>query len=365
MNQFNIMPLGKRIAVKPVVHEGRFRGGVYHLIEINRDHYRARYIAPEKFKDPQFVEGWDQRVPQGRMVPGESLEIARAKGGEFMTAGEPKLREFVRANPGVLFISDASNNPFNEGHFAIAEGRILPLPPNSFPLQGRHYVFSTAGGEISFSLIDVGNEAEVRSIEEGFFLSKIIYEGKPIDLLDEVPGTGRISIANFRGHIGQIFKENEYSQMNSLERIEIHSQLIEYLRDPVRYFTVLQNILSGGAHDFGKHGKLILKQNTYAHTYWIETDDPMVCCLKTYPSSDGKSSAGVTFSEGPHFLLALAKEYNIHIRNAFIGTNGRDVRIIMPKDGNPEALTSMIDGISLGDYFKRPLASFVAFYPSL
>lgn len=363
MYEFNIKPLGQRVKAHPVIHEGRYRGGVYHLIEIDRRPCRAKFVVPEKFKDPQFIQGWDQRLPQGRMPQGKPFDIAWAKGGEFKTEGGATLKEFVRANPGVLFVSDASNHPFNEGHFAIAEGKILPLPSNSYPLQGKHYVLSTAGGQVDFLLIDVESEAEFKLVEEGFFLSKIIHEGKPIGLLDEVPGTEKRLIADFRGHIGQMFKEDAYSEMNSPEKIGIHSQLIEYLRNPQQHLTVLQDIINGCPCDFGDFGKLVLPQNTYTHTYWIEAEESMIYCLKTYPSPDGKSSAGVTFAEGPYFLLAMAREYNITVRNAFLGTNGKDVRIILLQEGKPETITTMIDGTSLGNYFERPLANFLAFLP--
>ena len=290
--------------------------------------------------------------------------MARAK--ELQAAGRAALEEKTRSDPNLLLVSDASNSPFNEGHFAIRSGQLLPLPKRSFPITGKHYVLSITDGSISFPLVDTNDPDSVRSASEGFFVSKIVHDGAPIRLLDIVPGTGVPSISNYRGHIGQIFMENDYSPKNSPRRALIHNKLMSYLRDPLAYSMVVKSIASGHAVFFKRQGLLIrFKQNPYNHTYWIESEGGRLFILKTYPNKEFGKPAGVTFNDGPDLLFEVAGTYSFKINNAFIGTNGRDVRVVIPKDGEPEPIRTLENypNLTLGDgkYFDRPLANFIAF----
>ncbi len=362
MNTFCVKPAGKLTRNSLVIHEGKYRGGIYHLLRLDTKKLRAKFNIPTQFSDPAFLDGSNQRMSQGRMVQGPEMQAAFAKFGEFWQTGQVSLDKFLELNPDTCFISDATNAPFNEGHFAISNGKLLPLSPNSHPLTGKHYVLSTANGTVSFPVVDVEDKVSIQAAEEGFFVPKIIHEGQSIGLLGKVPGTGQISISDYRGHIGQLVKEAEYSDMNSQRRVDIHTQILEYLRNPRQYMAVLQNIISGQPVDFGQHGEIVFSLNTYNHTYWLETNAGTLYCLKTYASSDG-SVAGVTFDDGPDLLFAIGKRYNLKIKNAFIGTNGRDVRLVPINKGRAERVTHSLDNIPLGDprSLGRPSANFIAF----
>ena len=191
-------------------------------------------------------------------------------------------------------------------------------------------------------------------------MPQIIADGRAIRLLDAVPGTDKISISDFRGHIGQIFREDLYSAINSELRAVIHTQLLDYLRDPQNYIGILQDILCGKAVDFGPYGKLSLPLAPYNHTYWIDSDSGSIYCLKTYPSPD--KSAGVTFNEGPDLLFAFAEEYGFGIRNAYIGANGKDVGTRLIQNNTVSPIRYTLDGADLGEYLiNRGLANFIAF----
>jgi len=362
MNNFCVRPAGKLTRNSLVIREGRYRGGIYHLLRLDTKKLQAKFNIPTQFSDPAFLEGANQRMSQGRMVQGPEMQAAFAKFGEFWQTGQVSLDKFLELHPDTLFISDATNAPFNEGHFAIADGKLLPLPPNSHPLSGKHYMLSTSNGLVSFPIVDLEDKASIQAAEEGFFVPKIIHEGQPIGLLDEIPGTGQISISDYRGHIGQMVKEAEYSEMNSQRRVDIHTQILEYLRNPRQYMAVLQNIISGQPVDFGQHGEIVFSFNTYNHTYWLETKAGTLYCLKTYASPDG-SAAGVTFDDGPDLLFAIGRQHNLKINNAFLGTNGRDVRVVTADKGQAERITHSLDGTPLGDprSFTRPSANFIAF----
>lgn len=362
MSDFCVKPTEQITKNRIVIHEGKYRNGIYHLFKLDRDASRADFISPPQFSDPAFTQGWSQKKPQGRMVPGEEFDRAFAKPKEFWEVGKQHMDNFIRTHPLAYLISDASNNPFHEGGFAISGKRLLPIPTGSYPIFGKHYVLSTANGRVSFPIVDLEDESSIRNAEEGFFVPKIIHEGQPIRLLDEVPGTGQISIADYRGHIGQLVKEAGYSEMNSQRRVDIHTQILEYLREPRQYMAVLKNILAGQAIDFGQYGPISFSLNTYNHTYWLETDGGALYCFKTYASPDG-SAAGVIFGDGPDLLFAIGRQYNFKIKNAFIGTNGRDVRMVFIDSGQPIRLIHSLDGIALGDAtsFARPSANFIVF----
>jgi len=349
------------------IYEGKYNGGNYHFIELNKSRLQAEFVLPDQLKLADHLAGYDQLLVQGRLSDPKTIPTVIAKMLELQKAGKPVLDQYVKTHPRAAFISDASNYPFNEGHFAIRDGEILPLPPESDKIKGKHYVLSTAGGKVSFPLIDTNDPESVRSAGSAFFVPKIVHEGKPVGLLEEVPGTGVVSIANFRGHIGQIFLDNAYSEMNSQKRVDIHTKLMDYLRDPSRNLANLQMIIKGLPVNFDKYGPISLPQNVFTHTYWLESDSASLYCFKTYPSSDGKS-AGVTFSQGPDLLFEIANVYRFDLQNAYVGTNGKDVRVILNNNGTPEPIRSTETKITspsriLGDgkYFDRPIGNFIAF----
>lgn len=346
-------------------HQGLPSAGIHTVTSIARERAFARFVAPKVFEDKAFLDGYDQRLCQGRISDEDTLGKAKSKFQEFQKAGSPAQAEFLSKHRENCLISDASNYPFNEGHFVIKDGNMLPLPQGEVPVSGKHYVMDTTGGGISFPLIDLENKDSLQDIESAFFLAKIIHEGEPIGLLDRVPGTEKLLISDFRGHIGQIFHDDAYSKMNSPERIVIHSQLIKYLWDSIKYQQELQDILDGKMHDFGEGEDKITKklpQTRFHHTYWIEGDNAQIYCVKTYPGILNPSEfPGVSFAEAPYFLQAIADAYEFAIKNAFIGTNGRDVRTIIVNNKLRETISETSGGTSLGDYFGRPLPNFVAF----
>lgn len=170
MADFNIRPIGTRSAIR----EGRFRGGIYHLIGLDQRKLRAEFSLPEKFTSPQFLTGYTQKLAQGRMLAGTALKQAFAKGREFQAAGKANLERFLKAHPTVNFISDASNAPFNEAHFAILGGRVLPLCPGSQPVTGKHYVLSTSNGRVSFPLIDTEDNNSIEKADAKSFARTLV-----------------------------------------------------------------------------------------------------------------------------------------------------------------------------------------------
>ena len=343
------------------ITEGAYKGGMYHLINLGSRGLRAELGVPKQFHDQSFLVGANQALGHGRMTDITLTREAQAKAKEFQGAGQPLLSEFVLTHPNVVFISDASNSPFNEGHFIIQDGKLLPLPPDSQAVSGRHYVLKTSGDKISFPLVDTQDENSVRAVGEGFFVPKIIHEGKAIGLLDEVPGTGQLSIADYRGHIGQLFIETAYAEHGSPKKAFIHTRLLDYLRDPINYRAVLQDIVSGRAVNFGEFGDVIFPQNTFNHTYWIEAESGEIYCFKTLPALAGMPAPGVRFADGPNLLFEVANEHGFGIRNAFIGTNGKDVRVILNQDGKLEPLSLSLEGAAFGKHLERPIANFIAF----
>jgi len=329
---------------EPKIYEGKYfrykKGllstkGNFHLV-MGLNNFHAKTIFPAKFNEPDF-----QR----------SSEMAN----------------FIEQNPSWVLLSDASKYPYNKVHFAIADGKLLPSPPGSDILKGHHWVLKTYNGNIDFALVnlddpDSARSDSIRSIGEGFFVHKIIHEGSPIDLLDEVPGTEQRSISYCRGNIEQLVNEAKYPEMNAEERSMVNAELLEYLRDPQKYAKVIRDIINGGCFKFDKNFDITLKLNTCNHTYWIETDSGKVHFIKTYPDPEERSPTGVTFSGNPYFILEIAKLFGFHVKDAFIGTSGRAVRIIIPnKDGKPELISSAFDGTPLWKSDLSPLENFIAF----
>jgi len=357
------------------IYEGeylRYKKGVlstkgnFHLIMDLNDFY-AKTTFHAKFKEPDFIKGCDQALIQGIMDGTDAIKRAKEAIERFREAGKLAMGNFIEQNPSWVFLSDASNYPHNEGHFAIADGKLLPLPPGSDILKGHHWVLKTHNGKIDFALVNLDDpnsdwSDSIRSVGEGFFVHKIIHECNPIDLLDEVPGTEQRSISDCRGNIRQFVNEAKYPEMNAAERSMVNTELLEYLRDPQKYEKVLRDITNGGCFKFDKNFDITLKLNTCNHTYWIKTDSGNVHCLKTYPDPEEKSPTGVTFSGSPYFILEIAKLFSFRVKDAFIGTSGRDVRIIIPnKDGKPELISKAFDGTPLWKSELSPLANFIAF----
>lgn len=125
---------------------------------------------------------------------------------------------------------------------------------------------------------------------------------------------------------------------------------------------VIKDLINGRPLNFGGYGWISFELNPYNHTYWIKNRSEDIYCIKTYPDPEGKISAGVAFDINPYFLFEVAKVFGLgFIQDAYIGTNGRDVRIVIPRDGKPEPITSTLDGKFLGTYLQRPLTNFIAF----
>jgi len=346
------------------IQEGKYSGGRFHFIQTDLRKFRTNLRIPPQFQYPVFIENYDQALYQGRMVKGRAIDKVLETRDVFREAGKAEMAIFVKQNPSFVFLSDASNYPYNEGHFMIKDGKLFPLSPTSPPLSGKHWSLQIRDGNINFAIVDLDNSASIMSAHEGFYVHKVIHEGKPIHLLDEVPGTGQLSITCCRGHINQTFRENSYSEMDSPKRAEIHTELVEYFRDARKYLDVLQTIIKGRAVRFGKYGEIKLPLNTYNHTFWLETESGEIYCLKTYPDPEGKIPAGVTYNEVSDLLLKIAGEYDFKIKNSYIGTNGKDVRLVIPStntgDG-PEPIAKALDGSSFWKFDLRPLANFIAF----
>jgi len=356
-----------------MVYEGRyrtqnkFRQGIFHLVEIDPSMVRARFVAPPEFRSQEFVNGFSQALPQGRMTKGPALEMTFAKAKEFQAAGKRALDKFLTENPSTLLVSDASNAPFNEGHFAIQDSAILPLPEGSQPPAGKHIVLSTRFGEVNFFPVKTDSFPSVSAAAEGFFVAPVVQKFIPSDLLMPIVGTDSYMISNFRGHIGQIFNDS-HSKMDSPERIRIHTELLKYLRNPRLYAAILSEIVQGKKVDIAGIGKMAFKQQVFTHTYWIRSDEGTIFALKTYPFPAGKYPPGVRFAESYNLLSAVAREYGFGLEDAYIGTNGRDVRIITLKDGQPVTIEKATDGTPLYEaedknHFRRQLANFIAFLP--
>ena len=340
--------------------------GTFHLI-MDLNNFHAKTIFPAKLNEPGFLKGCDQALAQGRMMDGtDAIKRAKEAIERFREAGKLEMGNFIERNPSWVFLSDASNYPCNEGHFAIADGKLLPLPPGSDILKGSHWVLKTHDGNIDFALVnledpDSARSDSIRSVGEGFFVHKIIHEGWPIDLLNEVPGTGQRSISDCRGNIGQFVNEAKYPEMNSEEKAKVNAELLNCLRDPQKYARLLSDIINGRCFNFGKNGNIPLELNTYNHTYWIKTVSGNVHCLKTYPDPEERSPTGVTFSGSPYLIIEIAKLFDFWIEDAFIGTSGRDVRMIIQKDDKPELISSAFDGTLLWKTPLDPLPNFIAF----
>jgi len=365
MVQFNIIKIGtlpvQASGPKLTIHEGSYSNGRFHLVQTDLRQFRAHLGISPEFADAGFVSGHDQAFIQGRMEKGPEIDKMRGRHAEFMAAGKKEFEAFLNQHPEFVLISDATNSPWNEGHFAVHGGKILPLPKGSHPVSGKHYVLQIKDGKISFGLLDTDNAKAARDVEYAIFVPKVVHEGRPIRLLDEVPGTGRIAISDHRGHIGQIFQENSYSERGSEKRASMHTELIALLRDPRAYIDVLRNIIRGLPFNFNRYGEIALPLNTYNHTLWVETEDGKVFLVKTYPRPGLKDSSGISFDNIPEFLFELGRAYGFTVRNAYIGTNGKDVRVIVPGRNGPAAITNSLTGDPLGDYFEKPLTSFIAF----
>lgn len=359
MVQFNIQKCGIVTGLynktgNPLIQEGNCSAGRFHLINLGKRDLRARLVIPEQLKDSRFLNGWTQKLPQNRTRSEAESDRSWEKGGQFKLAGEEALADFSEHNPGSWFVSDATNWPYNECHFVIENGMMLPLPADSFPAHGKHYVFAIdPEGSASFPLIDIDEPGTFRSLRQAFYVPKIIHEGVPIGLLDEIPGTGRPLVCAFRGAVGQIFKEKDYSGRGTSKRADIHDNIVTWLRAPETYWSVIKDMINGMPVDFGCYGKIRLPHATYCHTYWLEDDDNNLSCLKVFPPQEGDERGGITLAQGPEFLLSVSKVFSFEIKNAYIGTNGNDVRTIMIRD---HILTTIE-----GDYKHRPLASFLAF----
>jgi hypothetical protein len=346
------------------IHEGKYSGGRYHLIQTDLRNYKAELRIPPQFQYPIFTENYNQALYQSRLSKGPALDKVLETRYVFREAGKAEMKMFASKNPSFVLFSDASNYPYNEGHFIIRSGKLYPLPPTSYPLKGKQWSLQVRDGAVNFGIVNLDNQYSISSVNEGFYVHKVIHDGKPIRLLDEVPGTGQLSITCCRGHINQIFKENTYSDMDSPKRAEIHTELIEYFREAQKYRDVLQDIIKGKAIRFGVHGEIKLPLNTYNHTFWIETQSGEIFCFKTYPNPEGKGSAGVTYNDAPDMLLKIAGEYGFKIKDAYIGSNGKDVRIILPPQqpgAEPEPISKALDGSPFWKFKLRPLANFIAF----
>ena len=210
---------------------------------------------------------------------------------------------------------------------------------------------------MSFPLVDTADPAGLAAVEDGFFVPKLVHEGRTLDLLEIVPGTTHYLISYLRHHLNQLFKENEYSTANSPERARINGELIAYLRDPGNYLSLLRDIVAGKQVAVNPKGFI---ENDYNHTYWLECEDEKLRCLKTYPTNDGLQ-IGITFRETGNFILAIAKAYDLSVRNVFLGTNGKDVRVIVPQDGRLEPLRHDLAGNIFGNYLNHALANFIYF----
>lgn len=351
---------------RPLIREGTFHKGdnykikyIYHLIGIEQGQFAANFVVPEKLRHTEFLADnyFRQKICQGRMTDREELDKSIATMKEIRKAGKEALDDYFSESQNISFISDASNFPYNEGHFVIDGGKILPLPEDSYGFSGKHHIFKiNENGEPSFGVVDLESPTSISKINQGFFVAKIIHEGDAIRLLDEVPDTGQISISNFRGHIGQIFNENAYSNNDPARKAEIHTELLKYLSNPVKYREILEEIVRGRPVSFGKFGEIKFPLNSFNHTYWIESTLEDLYCLKIYPGAE------VTFEDAPDLLFEIARENSLSINNAYIGTNGRDVRIITPQNGHLEAISKSLDNQLLGDYFDRPLSNFIVFH---
>ena len=356
------------------IHEGKYKasnGGNYyfHLVKISGN-FKADFVAPEQFQNKAFLKGWDHAIVQDRIPYRTNSDVYQKAWRKIHGAGEKKLNEYLEHHPEICFISDASNYPINAGNFPIMNGKMLALPENSEQITGKHYILNTdKEGNISFPLIDFDKTPVINNGYNGFFVANIIQEGKAIRLLDEVPGTGQLSIFNFRGHIKQIFNQSAYWEGSKQRLADINTQLLEYLKHPKKYRSILENIIGGRSVDIGNYKNLTLPLNVYNHTYWIRSDDGKIYCFKTYPYQKGLAGTisnnppkgGETFNEGPDLLFAIAAMYKFRIHDAFIGTSGNEVRIMVNDLARLVPITNADDGHLFTAIPQIPLANFIAF----
>ena len=350
------------------------RRTLFHLTEIQNG-LRAQFVvSPGSQQHFKFA---DQRFPNA-MLPdleftGKRYAVIQCH-TDMRAAGKPAMEAFLQEHPTTSFLSDASNFPGNEGHFAIVDGSMLPLPFDSYPITGKHRVFAVdKDGNISFPIVDTSNRTSVAMIHSGFYVPQIIADGKPIGLLDEMPGTGQLLISAFRGHIGQIFDQDKYSEPNSPERAQIHGSILNSLRktkQEIESTTGEMHFLRSlveGKQVFLAGRILALPLATYNHTYWLEVEtaekDNCLYCLKTYPKGGDQLYTGFTFADTYAFLSEIAKHFNFSIRNAYVGCNGKTVRIVTNKNGELVPKREYVVGTDIGTHFdNQPLANFLGFY---
>lgn len=448
MSTFGIKSISQVRAKYPSIYEGyyvsqnrpsgsRDKPLPFHLINLgSRDRFRADFVLPERYPSLEF----DQGFVCGLITDPEKGSKAKEHFKSFQETGKDLFRRYIGGEKGIstipiedaALISDGSNYPYNEGHFAVYRNRLMPMPTGAlFPTGSHNMLTINENGNISFRTIalcdELWGDGIAPDIFKGFFAPKIIHEGNPVGLTDTEPGTDDLLISDFRGHIGQIFFEQDYLnpndigtvsrdfviktvqgiepflgvffanpndinleflpdidgrldscsdtaikvgisqilrhlRLNDLKRAAIHMQLLGYMRDSNTYRRILNKIIAGRSISFRQYGQIELRKNTYNHTYWIEAKDGSFYCMKTYrdKENDVRVPSGVTFEEGPFFLIEIAEKFGFKINNAFIGTNGGDVRIIArDQHGNLSPIDKTSDGQPIETDFARELGNFV------
>jgi len=332
--------------------------GGFHVIP-GLQNFRAKMVIPPPFENPDFIKNCNQALNQGRMLDGPEKQKALEAANRFKNAGRSEMEKFIKQNPGLVFLSDAVDYPSNECRFMIKNGKLLPLPPGSYPLFGKHWM-ATTNGQLDFKLVDLSDPASVQAAGEGFFVHKIVDNCEEIEPAEEVPGTGLPSVTYCRDDIEHLVNEAKYSdEMNSLKRSEVNAKLVEHLRRNEN-LGILQGIVNGRPLNFGSYGWISFELNPYPRTYWMTNRSGEEFCIKTYPDPGGKSPAGVAFDVIPYFLFEVAKVFDLGIvRDAYIGTGGKNVRVIVMRDGAPEPILT-INGKYLS-HLQIPIPTYVAF----
>lgn len=341
--------------------EGDF---IFQIVPINKD-LRAEHVIPTESLAlaKNFPDSVHQKLTSGRMV-GTEIEPALDLWSSLSNVGG-ELMGLLDVSK-VVFITDASNFPFNEGHFVIREGQVVKLPKNLYQPAGKHFFMCISkSGEVSFKAVDLDEADSYKDIWQAFMVPVVMYKGETLQLLDKIPQTDTYFISEVRGHIGQIFDENSYSEKGEPKKAFIHEQIIKWLREPDKYLLEIKKALKGGNFYWGElNGVKIeeaLPRMIYNHTYWVETKDGELLLIKIYPKENAKS--GVKFEDSGALLKTILNPVGKIPDNAYIGTNGRDVRLIVPNDGTLRAISETAEGLKLDfkGYLERGLGNFIVF----
>jgi hypothetical protein len=342
-----------------------YRGeGYFQLIPLDRQSMTFDWVLPQPIVDiRRTFPVFNQKLTLGTVIGDEVKDNFRWVNSLF-GFGEEALKNLPINN--VYLISDAANFPFNEATWGIYENGLVEMPHNVFPIQGKYNALSvTRQGRLEFRSVNFDDPFDVLKVYKGFSASKIMDDGRSVSLLETEPGTDHLLIEGLRGHPGQIFKEDDYSKPGSVERNKIHTKLLTWLRDGLRYREYLRAALNGDVIRWGDDFRCSLPRMVFNHTLWVEDGDDRLFLLKMLPKAD--RSAGLRHDDLGDFVRSVGEVYGYDFRAAYVTTNGQDVRTIVRRTEGlmpvryalSDATVDFQAGFSANKYLQRPLASFI------